>query len=78
MDFPRDPLEIDEEYNSLRPLEFDDDEFEEDDDIYVFEDDSYAYDDDDDEYEDSGFGGWDDLKPFTSYDDESAWGDMLG
>lgn len=60
--------------NDLKPLEWDDEEIEDDDIVFV---DIVYEEEDDEEEEDRGFGGWDDLKPFTSFDDESAWGDML-
>ena len=69
-----------EEYFDRRPLEFEDEDLDEDDDY------ADAYDDrlDEDEYDDdsepgSGFGGFDDLKPFGGFDDGFvSWGDPLG
>ena len=75
MDFLYEPIEIDEEANALKPLEWDGNEYE---DEYVFDDESAdAFDQYEEEYEESGLGGWDDLKPFTSFDDESSWSDAL-
>ena len=69
MDFLREPNEPPEP-TGFEPLEWDDEVYE---DEYVFEDpvdDSYE----DEEDEELGIHhGWDDLKPFASYDDESSW-----
>ena len=70
MDFLYGPNESPEP-TGFEPLEWDDSEYE---DEYTFEDssdDSYE----EEEYEEPGFGGWDDLKPFASFDDESSWSD---
>ena len=70
------PIEPDD----LKPLEWDDTEIEDDDTMaYLYETPEEDVEDEEDDEDDGfgGFGGWDDLKPFTSYDDESAWGDML-
>lgn len=77
MDFLYDPLEIDNERNDLKPLVFDDEE----DDI----EDYYSYDDASDnaydafveEYEEPGLGGFDDLKPFGSFNNGFGWDDTL-
>lgn len=69
MDFAYGPIDTPEP-TGFEPLEWDDEVYE---DEYTFED---SYDDsyeDEEEDEELGLHGWDDLKPFTSYDDESSW-----
>lgn len=68
-----DPLEIDEFANSLKPLEWDDEVYEDEDDFV----DPYAQEEYEEEYEEPGLGGFDDLKPFGSFDDGLGWDDPL-
>ena len=72
MEFAYGPIDTPEP-TGFEPLEWDDTEIEDDDDVIYVEE---VFEEDDEDDEDSG-PGWDDLKPFTSYDDYSAWGDML-
>ena len=77
MSFPYGPFDRDEEPDGLPPLIVDDDDEEyEDEDPYDYYDDPYA-DDDYIEYEDEeqGLGGFDDLKPFGSFNDGFGWQD---
>ena len=72
MNISSEPFENDYEPDGFEPLDLDDNE-DEDEDPYAYEDpyedDGYA------EYEDdgSGLGGFDDLKPFGSFNDDSGW-----
>lgn len=71
MEFAYGPIDTPEP-TGFEPLEWDDTEIEDDDTMaYLY--DASEEDDEEDEFEDDGFGGWDDLKPFSSFDDESAW-----
>ena len=69
MDFMYGPIDDSKAPTGFEPLEWDDGEYDDEDDA-VDEYDPYE---DEDEYEEPGLGGFDDLKPFTSFDDEASW-----
>ena len=80
MDFAYGPMEPDNDPYGLKPLDLDDEddeEFEDDDSDIFFIDPYEDGDDDEDEEEeefiDPRFGGYDDLKPFGSFDDGFGW-----
>ena len=77
VDYMYGPIEDDGRRYDLEPLEFDDEEdedaFEDDDEPY----DDAGYDDYEDEFEEPGLAGWDDLRPFGSFDDGFGWYETL-
>ena len=77
VDYMYGPIEDDGRRYDLEPLEFDDEEdedaFEDDDEPY----DDAGYDDYEDEFEEPGLVGWDDLRPFGSFDDGFGWDETL-
>ena len=74
MTFYIDPVEEIPEPTGLEPLEWDDSEEDEDTQCYdLQEEDEF----DEDEFEDSGLAGFDDLRPFGSFDDGFGWDDRL-
>ena len=77
VDYMYGPIEDDGRRYDLEPLEFDDEEdedaFEDDDEPY----DDAGYDDYEDEFEEPGLAGWDDLRPFGSFDDGFGWEDSF-
>lgn len=72
MDFLYEPTDMPSEPSGFEPLFPEDEEFE-DEDEYVYEDIVYEEEDDEDEFIDPSFGGWDDLKPFGSFDGGYGW-----
>lgn len=79
VDFMYGPIEDDDRRYDLEPLALDD---EEDEDAFENDDGPYEdagnddYDDDyEDDYEGLGLAGWDDLRPFGSFDDGFGWDD---
>lgn len=73
MDSPYEPVEHYCDPNDLKPLDFDDDEYEDENPYDYFEN---PYEDDaSEDYEEPGLGGFDDLKPFGSFSDGLGWDD---
>ena len=74
MDFMYDPIDTPEP-TGFEPLELDDEDYEDEDDSYGYEAvEEYV----DDEYDDEpGLGGFDDLRPFGSFDDGFGWDDSF-
>nr|AHF24237.1 hypothetical protein [uncultured bacterium Contig224] len=70
MDFMYGPIDTPEP-TGLEPLEWDDEVYDDDDDIYYEE----PEDEEEEDYEEPGLAGWDDLKPFGSFDDGFGWDD---
>lgn len=81
MEFLYEPIDDSKMPTGFEPLDLDDEEFEEDDDPYSYFEDPYAQQEDEDEDEDEdeelGLMGWDDLKPFGSFDDGFGWDDSV-
>ena len=80
-DFMYGPMEDDDRRYDLEPLAFDD---EEDEGAFGYDDEGEPYDDagfddyeDEDDYGEPGLAGWDDLKPFGSFDDGFGWDDAF-
>ena len=69
MDFLYDPIDA-KEPTGFEPLEWDDNVYEDDDDALFFDNSI-----EEEEYDEPGLPGFDDLKPFGSFDDGFGWED---
>lgn len=89
MDFAYGPIETDNEPDGFGPLDLDEEEYEEafedgalgdeledeDEDPYEYFVEPYEDEYEEEEFEDPGLGGFDDLKPFGSFDSGMGWDD---
>ena len=75
MDYLNEPEDPMREPTGFEPLEWDDEEYE---DEYGYDDDSYTQDEyEEEEYDQQGLAGWDNLRPFGSFNDGFGWDDTL-
>lgn len=72
MDFAYGPIDTPEP-TGLEPLPIDDEDVFEEEDEDIYEEEQYE----DEDYDEPGLAGFDDLRPFGSFDDGFGWDDTL-
>ncbi len=69
-----DPIDTPEP-TGFEPLDLDDEDYDDEDDFYSYEvEEEYE---DEEDYEEPGLAGFDDLRPFGSFDDGYGWDDSF-